>query len=375
MFANRKLNRQAGRSIGRTMGRALTVVSILTAVPVVFGACTKKAVDEPMIKKVSDDSLQLTDDAVKNLKLESVVKGDFPEKLSLMGRISVPEDRTVVIPSRVTGRTESIFVASGEVVSAGQPLCTIFSADYAVAREEYLQTLKESQASPQDQDTKHLLELSKKKLEALGVSEKDYAQWKVDEAPTAKETNLLVRAPRSGALLGKNAVIGNLVNVGDTLFMLGDLSKVWFAGDIYPEDLPKVKKDQEVVIDPGNGKSALRGKVSFISPAMDPTSRTIKIRALIENPGSELRADMYVQGNVIISRRTAVIAPKNALVRLDDKIFAFKRLPGNIFKKVAITTDGDSGESVSVSQGLDNGDTVVSEGALLLDAALNGAGT
>ena len=328
-----------------------------------------------MIQKVSDDSLKLSDEAIKNLKLEPVIKGDFPEKLSLMGRISVPEDRTVVIPSRVTGRTEAVYVASGEVVTAGEPLCVIFSADFAVAREEYLQTLKELQANPQDQDTKHLLELSKKKLEALGVSEKDYSQWKVGQEASKNDSNLLVRAPRSGALLGKNAVIGNIVNVGDTLFMLGDLSKVWFAGDIYPEDLPKVKKNQEVVIDPGNGGSPLRGKVSFISPAMDPSSRTIKIRALIENPGKELRADMYVQGNVIISRRTAVIAPKNALVRLEDKVFAFKRLPGNIFKKVEVVTDGDSGDLVSVSQGLSDGDTVVSEGGLLLDAALNGAGT
>jgi RND family efflux transporter MFP subunit len=359
----------------RTFTRAVTRLSIAVAVIIAFGACSKKPAEEPMIQKVSDDSLKLSDEAIKNLKLETVVKGDFPEKLSLMGKVSVPEDRTAVVPARVGGRTDSIFVASGEVVKAGQPLCSIFSADFSVAREEYLQTLRQIRANPNDADAKHLLELSKKKLNALGVSEADYQKWSDAEETTLKAENLVVRAPRSGALLGKNAVIGNLVNVGDTLFMIGDLSKVWFAGDIYPEDLPKIKKNQEVVIDPGNGAGALRGRVSFISPAMDPISRTIKIRALIENPGSELRADMYVQGNVIISRRTAVIAPKSALVRLGDKVFSFKRLPGNIFKKVTIATDGDSGDTVSVSQGLNDGDSVVSEGGLLLDAALNGAGT
>jgi membrane fusion protein, copper/silver efflux system len=357
--------------LANNLFRACIVLSVLGA----FASCTKAPVEEPMVQKVSADSVKLTDDAIKNITLAKVVKGDFPEKLSLMGKISVPEDRTVVVPSRVTGRTESIFVASGEVVTAGQPLCTIFSADFAVAREEYLQTLKELQANPQDEDAKHLLALSKKKLDALGVSEKDFEKWKAGEEGAASDSNLLVRAPRSGALLGKNAVIGNLVNVGDTLFMLGDLSKVWFAGDIYPEDLPKVKKNQDVVIDPGNGNGALRGKVSFISPAMDPNSRTIKIRALIDNPGSQLRTDMYVQGNVIINKRTAVIAPKSALVRLEDTTFAFKRLPGNIFKKVTIVTDGESTDSVAVKQGLDDGDEVVSQGGLLLDAALNGAGT
>jgi RND family efflux transporter MFP subunit len=357
--------------------RASAAIGILLALSgalgLVLSACDKAAPEEQMVQKVGPDSLKLTDDAIKNLTLAKVIKGDFPEKLSLMGKISVTEDRTVVIPSRVTGRIEEIFVSSGEVVHTGEPLCKIFSADYAVAREEYLQTLRQLETNPKDAEAKHLLELSKKKLNALGVSETDSSQWKSTD--DSGHENLLVRAPRSGALLGKNAVIGNLVNVGDTLFMLGDLSKVWFAGDIYPEDLPKVHKNQEVIIDSGSGNPACHGKVSFISPAMDPNSRTIKIRVLMDNPGEQLRADMYVQGNIILSRRTAIIAPKSALVRLQDTTFAFKRLPGNIFKKVLIETNGESTDSVAVTKGLDDGDEVVSQGGLLLDAALNGSGS
>ena len=153
------------------------------------------------------------------------------------------------------------------------------------------------------------------------------------------------------------------------------MHKVWFAGDIYPEDLSKVHKDQEVIIDPGNGAGFLHGKVSFISPAMDPNSRTIKIRALMDNPGGALRADMYVQGNVIIKQRVALVASKSALIRLKDVVYVYKRTPGNIFKKIPVTTDAESLDNVSVTQGLSDGDEVVSEGGLLLDAALNGAGT
>lgn len=340
--------------------------AVLAAAP--LPACTKAAPEEQMVQKISEDSLKLSDEAIKNIKLTKVIRGDFPEKLSLMGRISVPEDRTAVVPARIVGRTDAIYVASGEVVSAGQPLCSIFSADFAVAREEYLQTLKQAKDTPDDEETKHLLELSRKKLNALGVSPTDYEKW--GTAEDTKSDNLMVRAPRSGALLGKNAVIGSLVNIGDTLFMIGDLSKVWFAGDIYPEDLPKVRKNQEVIIDAEDGAPRLHGTVSFISPVIDPNTRTIKIRALIENPGSQLRADMYVQGSVIIKKRTGLIAPKTALVHLRDSVFTFKRLPGNVFKRVSIMTDGESADSISVSKGLDEGDEVVSEGALLLDSAL-----
>jgi len=345
-------------------------LAALTAVGLMAHAWLHRELPEDvMVQKISEDSLKLSDEAIKNLKLEKVQRGDFPEKLSLMGKVSVPEDRTAVVPSRVQGRIEAIYVASGEVVVPGQPLCQIFSADFAVAREEFLQTMNQIKENPNDAETKHMLELSKKKLNALGVSAADFQRWGAE----GKGETMTVRAPRGGALLGKNAVIGNAVNVGDTLFMIGDLSKVWFAGDVYPEDLRKVHKDQEILIDPENGAPALHGKISFISPAMDPTSRTIKIRALMDNPGNFLRADMYVQGNIIIQNRVGLIAPKNALVRLHDSVFAFKRLPGNIFQRVNVETDGESMNSVSISKGLNDGDDVVSEGALLLDAALNGA--
>lgn len=344
-----------------------------------FGGCTKTPPEEAMVKKMSEDSVKLTDDAIKNLKLEKVIKGEFPDKLSLMGRISVPEDRVAVVPARISGRTDAVYVASGEVVTAGQPLMSIFSADFSIAKEEYLQAYRQVQASPADEEAKKLLSLTKRKLSALGVGNADVEKWNTSATgipDTPHGENLTVRAPRSGALLGKNAMIGSIVNVGDSLFQIGDLSKVWFAGDIYPEDLKKIHKDQRVIIDPGSGSAPLEGKVSFISPAVDPNSRTIKIRALMANPGEQLRADMYVQGNVILSTHTALIAPKSALVRIGDDIFCFKRISGsNVFKKVAVTFSSEGTDTISVTKGLDEGDEVVSEGGLLLEGALGGAGT
>ena len=337
-------------------------------------SCTKKPEEEPMVKKISEDTLRLSDEAIKNIKLEKVIYGEFSERLSLMGKISVPEDRVTVVPSRVTGRTDAVYVSSGEVVAAGTALASIFSADFVVAREEYLQSMEELKNNPSE-ESKKLLELSKRKLNALGVSASDSENWKSAKLDGKQGENIIIRAPRAGALIGKNAVVGNMVNYGDTLFMIGDMSKVWFAGDIYPEDLQRVKKGQEVMIEPAAGTPALHGQVSFISPVIDPTSRTIKIRALMDNPGNQLRGDMYVQGSVILSTKKALIAPKSALITLRGKIFCFKRQPGNTFKRVDVVADSPNGPLVSVTQGLQDGDEVVSEGGLLLDAGLNGAGT
>ena len=355
----------------KTVLKTVLILTLLT----VFSSCSKKVEEEQMVTRINETTLKLNDDAIKNIKLDKVVQGEFPDTIQLMGRVSIPEDRITVVPARVGGRTEAVYVASGETVSAGQPLASLFSPDFVVGREEYVQAYRQAKANPEDPEAKKILMLSRKKLDALGLAQVDIDKLNGDESTSLKSESLLVRAPRAGAIIDKKAVIGNILNPGDTLFTIGDLAKVWFAGDIYPEDLSKVHKNQQVVIVSQDGGQRNVGKVSFISPVIDPTSRTIKIRALMENPGNTLKADMYVQGNLVLSTREALICPKNALVRLNDQLFVFKQLPGGQFQKVLVETGGEQGTNVAITKGLANGDSVVTEGALLLDAALSQAGS
>jgi Cu(I)/Ag(I) efflux system membrane fusion protein len=322
--------------------------------------------DEPAdtnaVEKVSADTLKVSTEAIRNLKLTRAEEGDFPDRLSLMGKISVTEDRIAVVPARIAGRTDSVFVTSGEQVSKGQLLASLFSPDFIVAREEYLQTAQDPA----------MASMTRKKLSSMGMSDEDIQQLSTPEGQASQ--NLKVRAPRSGVLLDKKAVVGTLVNAGDTLFTIADLSKVWFAGDVYPEDLSKVRKNQSVMIDTGSSAKPVHGKVSFVSPVIDPNTRTIKIRALMENPGNMLRADMYVKGDLILAERRALLVPKSTVLRSHDGMFCFRQTQPNHFQRVAVETAGDQGGYVAVAKGLKNGDLVVSEGGLLLDAALSSNG-
>ena len=103
---------------------------------------------------------------------------------------------------------------------------------------------------------------------------------------------------------------------------------------------------------------------------VDPPTRTIKIRALMNNPGSKLRGDMYVKGNLTLSKRTALTIPSTALIRLNDTTFAFKRINADIFKKIPVEVGKEQDGVALVLKGIDAGAEVVSEGGLLLDAAL-----
>lgn len=356
-------------------------------------ACTRtpQKGEEP-VEVTAPGTLRVSSEALSNLKIITAETADFPDALSVTGKISATEDRTFVVPARTAGRIEQVLIASGESVVAGQPLALIFSPDFVAAREEYIQSVRQDQTMAKGGDTENdfssLASLAKKKLVSMGLSNKDIDALKGAVAARSESEDrtqkfLIVRAPRSGAVIAKSAILGNSVNMGDVLFMIADLHQVWFLGDLYPEDLVKAKKDQEVIIDGTTPEQTLKGRVSFISPIIDATSRTIKIRALMQNPSLSLRGDMYVQGNLILSERQAIMVPAPAILHDPDATYVFKitvptKLEGQSgaveAKKLKVSILGERKGMVAISEGLSPGDQVVSEGALLLNAALINSG-
>lgn len=346
-------------------------------------ACRGRAEAHGPVEKIDGSTLRVYNDALENLSFATASVMDFPETLPIPGKVSVTEDRTNIVPARVAGRIDSIFFASGEHVTAGKPLATLFSPDFIAAREEYLLSLRQSRAprgKADPSDFANLTRMARKKLETMGLSSRDVDALKDDGPDDAgKSPMLLVRAPRSGVIIAKSAVLGNLVNVGDTLFMIGDLSKVWFLGDIYPEDLPRVHKGQQVrLIAPGVAKQ-LAGTVSFISPIVDPTSRTIKVRSLIDNSNGVLRGDEYVQASLILNERKALLVPSPAVIQTPEGNMVFKRVsPKSVesavasvdFRRIPVKVGPEQQGMIAIDSGLSDGDEVVSDGAWLLDAAL-----
>jgi Cu(I)/Ag(I) efflux system membrane fusion protein len=353
----------------------------------------RKAPSHDPVQKVDSLTIRVYKDALENLKIAKAKDEPFPNLLSLMGKISVTEDRTTIVPSRVQGRIESIFFASGEHVNRGQVLATVFSPDFISAREEYLLSLKQSKGPETDSsDFSNLAQMSRKKLETMGLSAADIEALPNSSVSDTNKMLLSVRSPRDGVLIQKSAVLGNLVNVGDTLFIIGDLSKVWFSGDIYPEDLPKVHVGQQVFINAVGVEKPLYGKVSFVSPLVDPNTRSIKIRASMENPNKALKMDEYVQGNVVLENKTALVVPTESIVHTPEGPVIYKHIghiPNDIssgeletkklesfvdsmdFKKIPVTLGNEQNGMTAILSGMGAGDDIVSDGGWLLDAALN----
>ncbi len=354
------------------MKRGTIFILLLTLIS--LPACVRRKVkEEPQnIKRLSETVLQLSPAALKNIVIDKAEMRELPEHLDLMGRVSVTEDRTTVIPARVAGRIDAIYLASGEFVRQNQALVSLFSPDFISAREEYLQALKESRiiaANGERSDFGNLSALARKRLQNMGLTNQD-----IDNLQNQEPSNpsLLIRATRSGVIIEKKAQLGSLVAVGDTLFTIADISKLWFSGDLYPEDLPRVhQRDQDVVIEDIPGEEPLHGKISFISPVFDPVARTVKIRALMDNPHNDLRADMYVHGSIILNRKKALLVPTKSVLRNgSSRNTCSRKKDENTFEKVSVTTKEESQSFTSIESGLAEGNEVVADGALYLEAAI-----
>lgn len=353
-------------------------------------SCTssKKPDEHPSVEVLNSGELRVYGEATRNVQPVRVEDVDLPDTMDVMGRISATEDRTIVVPARVSGRIDSVKIASGEFVKTGQVLATIASPDFITAREEYLQSVQQAKntANAGTADFSSLVGMSKKRLKMMGMSEGD-----IEQLSSAKPSNrdlgpgidpsisMLVRATSNGAVIAKTAIVGNQVNIGDTLFTIADLSKVWFIGDVYPEDLNKIKKGQKVTVSNEPGLPPLRGVISFISPVVDATARTIKVRALIENPKLALRADSYIQGGVVLTERRALVVPTRSVIKDGESNYVFKVVhqEAKENKTVSLTLDRvkvemgkDMNGKTSVKGAIAAGDEVAGEGALLLNASL-----
>jgi Cu(I)/Ag(I) efflux system membrane fusion protein len=385
--ARRKPSAKAGWNQDLVNAGIASVLSLaaMFAISRTLTADTKPVSQDP-VQIVNPSTLELSDEAAASLETAPVTEQSFPDVLSLMGTISVVENRVTSVPARVAGRIDAVLKVSGESVKAGDALALEYSPDFITARQEYLEAMDKdasvhaasstADASPtaqegaENSDFSNLAALTVKKLKNMGLTDADIAAL----PGAADTTHLVIRAGRDGAITAVNTAVGNMQNQGDLLMTISDLDRVWFSGDLYAEDLGKVHHGQRIQIQAEGLRRPVGGVLSFISPVIDAGAHTIKVRALINNPDRVLRGGMVVQGDLVLSDKTALVVPQAALMNLHNQFFCFKNVGPNRFQEVPVTVGQEYGSLATVTQGLAPGDQVVSAGGLVLDQAFEAGG-
>jgi Cu(I)/Ag(I) efflux system membrane fusion protein len=276
-----------------------------------------------------------------------------------VGIIEPDQTRLARIQTRISGWVTKVYANFvGQTVKKGDPLLEIYSPDLLATQEEYLIAM--------DGGQKSLADSARRRLELWGVPQDEIKE--LVKTKTARET-LMLRAPINGRVLERNALEGTRVEPTTELYRIADLSVVWLQAKIYEYELPHVEIGQPVRIALlSHPETEFKSKVAFVEPVFQETTRTVKVRIVIDNPKDEFKPGMYANLRIEHDMGEGLLVPESALLRTGERNLAFRVLPEGRFEPVEVKVGARFGERFEVLAGLAAGDRIVTSANFLIDA-------
>ncbi|MBF6571406.1 MAG: efflux RND transporter periplasmic adaptor subunit [Candidatus Binataceae bacterium] len=322
-------------------------------------AATQNPVYSPSMVHQADGPalLRLGVTQIPGMTITQVEQADLSGALEANGQIAYDEQNVAQIVSRVAGRIEATRALQWDRVRRGEPIVLLYSPDFMTAEAEYLEGLSTRKITPSASGTMAdaMVSAARRKLELLGMSGDDIAALKTP-SPT-----IWMRAPISGTVVKNTASIGGAVNPGDVLYLLGTTNVVWITADIYEDDLPRIHVGQELeAVTTAYAGEVFHGSIARISPDIDPSTHTAKVRCAVRNPDGRLKPEMLARVRIVTQPAHALVIPQESLVFETDSYYVFVDRGSGMFerRKVEIASWHESGMT-RVTAGLHAGEKVV----------------
>ena len=327
-------------------------------------------------------------DQMAHIQIYTVVQAPLARTLRLSGAVAYNSYLTTPVITQVGGPVSRILVTPGEHVTAGQPLLYVASPDYSLLRSTYIKARDASQLA--DRFYKRAQDLYAHQVIALAdleQAESNRTQAQADlqsseqairvlgitnpesilTAPASAELPLL--APLAGEVVERLCSPGQLLQAGGTqCFTLSDMNSVWVLVNVYQNDIANVHVGEDVTIDNETYPGVVRGKIQYVAPALDPTTRTLQARIEASNPGERLKKDMYVTAEVragVIPN--AISVPDASVLRDTENMpYVYMQTGSSQFARRMVTLGESQGGKTQILSGLQAGDKVVGDGSLFL---------
>jgi Cu(I)/Ag(I) efflux system membrane fusion protein len=341
------------------------------------GKCPLCAMDLTPLKKTSPgaadsagpDVILLSEEAaaLAGIQTTPVRRSDAAVKeIRLYGTVQ-PNERLVHSQvAHINGRIEHLSVNfTGETVRQGQVIATLYSPDLQNAQQELLEAARLKDSHPE------LLEAAREKLRRLKLLSD------AQIAAAGQSDSILpladITADTGGTVIARNVSQGDYVSPGSILFSVADLSSVWIVFDAYEADLPYLRTGETVTCTlPALPGETLSGKIAFIDPVLDETTRTAGVRVETANAGRRLKPGMYAgavvrvplrEGEITIPGSAVLWTGKRSVVYVRD---AVRDIPAYEMREVEL--GAALGDSYVILSGLDEGEEIVTNGAFTVDA-------
>jgi membrane fusion protein, copper/silver efflux system len=288
------------------------------------------------------------------LTFGTVEKRKLAHEIRTSARIVPDETRLHHVMVKNEGWVGELFVSvTGQTVKKHETVLTLYSPELVSAQQEYLIAA----------GNEELRRAARRRLELWDMPDEEIDRL---EKTGKIEKYVPVITHAGGVVLEKNVFAGHKVMGNESLMTIADLSVVWADADLYESDLPFVKVGMPMEFTTG-GKT-FTGKVIFVSPTLDPNTRTAKARMEIQNLDMALKPEMYGTAKLSDELGERLAIPESAVMLSGDRTYAFKAGENNKLVPVLITTGARSDGWMEVLDGLQEGDRVVTSANFLVDS-------
>ena len=313
---------------------------------------------------------------VINVQTDTVRRRLLRRTLRVAGTIEEDDTRHRVLSAYVEGRLDRLFVNYvGAEVTESQPLAAIYSPTLLNAEREYLLLVSQSSepAAPREERAR-LIEAATLRLKRLGLTE---AQIAALARKPESELQTEILAPMSGTVVARNVYEGQYVKEGDKLFEIADFSTMWFRFDAYERDLPWLRVGQRVEVTvPAVPGKVYPAQITFIDPNLNDPTRSAKVRVEVPNPvveqdgrpRRELYHRLYAEAAVKVDLPEVLAVPRSAVLSPGPQPVVYVDKGGGAYEQRAVRLGRAGDDSWEVLEGVSDGERIVTEGNLLIDA-------
>ena len=343
-------------------------------------------------------SLVLTSDQTRIAGIATAAVEERAEGAPIQATATIEPaaDRQARIGSRISGRIMALQAKVGDRVRAGQKLAIVDSPELGRARADYVSALAAANVARETAEREKTLfeknisaerewreaqaqaikagadkEAAENRLHALGVTDAELPGMKADRH---LGSTMAITTPIEGLVVDAAGTLGQLVEPQDVLFVVMDLRRVWLQVDVYEQDLPQVRPGQKASVRlkgaPGDDFSGL---VENVGAIVDPKSRTVKVRVVLDNPRGVLRPGMFatvtIEGTSGEKRR-GLYVPTAAVQRLGGEHVVFVARSESSFEPRRVDVARNGAEWTEIARGLEEGERIVTKGSFALKSEL-----
>jgi cobalt-zinc-cadmium efflux system membrane fusion protein len=389
----RAVRLQIAKAIYSLQAIAIAALAILVS----FTGCSSKVDTAAQPSSVAASNVTLTAEQRQKIQFYTVAPSKFHKTTETTGTVDFDNDQATSVLAPFGGPVSKLLVNPGDKVQAGDPLAEVDSPDFAAAISAYRKALATAQT------LRRIADMDKDLIQHNGVAQREEEQAQTDAAnaeadrdaalqtlvslnldpPVIKDLQAgrpvsrpggRINSPIAGTVVEKLITPGELLTAATTpCFTVADLSRVWVMTQIFGSDLSSVSVGDSAEIFTGIATNSFSGTVDNISALVDPTTRSVMVRVVVENPGDLLKKQMYIRVKIQAHQEsTGLLVPVSAILRDDVNLpFVYVVQSDGSFARRHVTLGYRTGDQYDIPDGLQVGDQIVVDGAIFVQFLQN----